>query len=189
MAKLIAFFLGVFFFGTVFSGIAANGGGVLSTRLTTAMDATTNIVRVSSTTNFMDTDYITIDNEQMLYSSINATAFLGVTRGVNNTTAAVHSLTTSTGLTTRVYNQESSLINSFMNVNITAVATNSGWFTVLLVPWYFLRQLPNLVTMNFPFLQGDMALVGYLFVICAIGLLITFAMSMLWVAAGVIKIL
>jgi hypothetical protein len=66
---------------------------------------------------------------------------------------------------------------------------NNGLNSIWLIPYDFFKSLPKLLSMQFSFLTGDMAIVGYMFLACSIGLVITVAMSMLWVAAGVIKIL
>ncbi|MBC7428620.1 MAG: hypothetical protein H7336_08420 [Bacteriovorax sp.] len=61
------------------------------TTLTTALTAVdTTTITVASTTGFLVSGVITIDSEQISYTSKTATAFFGITRGVNITTAATH---------------------------------------------------------------------------------------------------
>lgn len=61
------------------------GGGI---------DAVTASITVASTAGFPSSDYIRIQDEVIFYTSIDATHFLGCTRGYQGTTAAVHADTT-----------------------------------------------------------------------------------------------
>lgn len=176
----------LFLFGTLLSGSVSNGGGVLITVLTSNLSATGLTVTVRSTENFLDTDYITIGSEKILYSSKDATHFYVSTggRGQDGTTDAAHLINE------KVYSPEATILNEALNVNPAAVKSNTGAFAVIQIPFTFLTHtLPNLVTMNFSFFQGDAAIIGYIFMICAAGFVLSLALSMLWVAAGVVKLL
>ncbi len=183
MGKMTAFFLGLFILGMLFTGLGEGNGGIVATKLTSAMGIGDTTVNVTSTTNFLDTDYIYIGDEKILYAGTTATTFTGCTRGVSGTTAVAHANSS------MVYNAESNIMNSALNMNITAVTANSGLFGVIQIPWKFLTySLPNLVQMNFSFFQGDMAILGYMFMACACGFAVSLALAFLYVAAGIIKI-
>lgn len=172
--------------GTILSGSVSNGGGVLVTVLTSNLSATGTTITVRSTENFLDTDYITIGQEKILYSSKDSTHFYVATggRGYDGTTESAHLINE------KVYTPEATILNESMNVNVKAVAANSGAFAIVQIPLYFfIHVIPNLVTFNFAFLQGDAAIIGYLFMACAAGFVISFGLSMLWVAAGLVKLL
>jgi hypothetical protein len=183
MGKAISFFIGLFFLGMLFSGMADGNGGVVATKLTQAMGVGDTTIHVSSTNNYLSTDFVYIGDEQILYSGKTSTTFTGCTRGYNNTTATVHTLNA------KVYNQEANIVNTALGINISAVTANSGLFGIAQIPIkFFTHALPNMIQMNFAFFQGDMAILGYLFMACSAGFVIALAMGFLWVAAGIIKI-
>lgn len=185
MSKAIAFFLGLFILGIIFTGFANSGGGAVATTLVMPLSKTGDTVVVDSTENFLDSDVITIGTEQIYYDSKDDTHFYvdATGRGYNGSKAGAWDA----GRV--VYNQETSIINEALGTNISAVSANNGWSAVVTIPLDFFRHtVPNMVKMDFPFLQGDMAIIGYLFLACSVGLIISLAMAMLWVAAGIIKL-
>jgi hypothetical protein len=190
MQKSIAFWVAVFILGLVFTGSANSGGGIASTHISaTVTIAETDHIHVDSTENFLTTDFIMLENEQIAYTGKTTTTFTGLTRAYGGTTAAIHVYNALTPYTApTVYNQEANVINASLNANITAVAATSGWFSVVSVPFTFFKSLPNLFNFDQPWFQGDMALVGYLFLAFSIGMIISLAFGMLWVATGIIKL-
>ena len=81
-------------YGAMYQGVDAFRFGQNYTNTTTLNgSATANVTTfiAASTTNFYPSGVITIDSEQVKYTSTNATAFLGLTRGFNSTTPASHS--------------------------------------------------------------------------------------------------
>jgi hypothetical protein len=184
---MIAFWVGLFVIGLVFTASANSGGGIASTHISATLTSTDNHIHVDSTENFLDTDFVMIENEQIAYTGKTATTFTGLTRGYGGTTAALHVFTASYNAPT-VYNQEANVINASLNANISAVAATSGWFSVVSVPFTFFKSLPNFFNFDQPWFQGDMAIVGYMFLACSIGMIISLAFGMLWVATGIIKL-
>ena len=76
MSKIVAFFMGVFLLGVIFSGMAeTGGGGMAATRLAAVVDDDDTTITVDDTSNFLSTDFIYIGDEQILYSSKDATHF------------------------------------------------------------------------------------------------------------------
>ena len=194
MGKMIAFFMGVFILGTLFSGFSGSGSNnMTSTYITQSISATDTKIYVASTDGLLSEDVIYIGNEQIAYTSLGTDSggdYLNVPssgRGYNGTQPVAHIITVNDD--PMVYNDNTNIINQDLNANISVVMGNNGLNSIWLIPYDFFKSLPKLLSMQFSFLTGDMAIVGYMFLACSIGLVITVAMSMLWVAAGVIKIL
>lgn len=186
MSKIVAFFMGVFLLGVIFSGMAeTGGGGMAATRLAAVVDDDDTTITVDDTSNFLSTDFIYIGDEQILYSSKDATHFYVAAngRGYNGVDPGTYAIDR------MVYNPETNIINEALGVNISAVSANSGPFAIVMIPYkFFTHAIPNLIQMNFSFFQGDMAILGYLFLCCSVGFVITFAISMLYVASSFIKL-
>lgn len=68
-----------------------------ATTLNGALTATATSITVLSTTNYQSDGRIMIDKELINYASIDSTHFLGVTRGVDGTTATTHTTGTTVG--------------------------------------------------------------------------------------------
>jgi len=194
MGKMITFFMGVFILGLLFSGFSGAGSDTLTaTYITQNVTETDTKIYVQSTDGLLSEDVIYIGNEQIEYTSLGSDAggdFLGVPsdgRGYNGTIATAHIITANDD--PMVYNDNSNIINQDLNANISVVMGNNGFNSIWLIPYHFFISLPKLISMQFSFFTGDMAIVGYMFLACSCGLVITLALSMLWVAAGVIKIL
>lgn len=193
MSKLVAFMLLIFLLGITLTGMADSGGGALATSLTANLTDSATTINVVSTENFLSQDYIFIENEQILYASKTATTFEGCTRGANDTDAVPHNAKKNAqgvSVYPMAYNSPANIINTALNANISAIAANSGWFAIVTVPVKFFTSIPNIIASigNSPFLQGDMAIVGWVFLICFAGIMVSIAMGMLWVAANIIKI-
>lgn len=187
MQKMVAFWMGIFIIGLIFSGSANSGGGIVSTKITANVTSTDNVIHVVSTENYLANDFVMLENEQIYYSGKTATTFTGCIRGYGGTTAATHTIVDAWNPPI-VYNQEANVINASLNANISAVAATSGWFSVISVPFTFFKSLPNLFNFDQPWFQGDMAIVAYMFLACAVGMIISLAFAMLWVATGIIKL-
>ena len=81
-------------YGAMYQGVDAFRFGQNYNNTTTLNGSVTSGVTTfiaASTANFYPSGVITIDSEQVKYTSTNATAFLGLTRGFNSTTPASHS--------------------------------------------------------------------------------------------------
>lgn len=186
MSKLIAFWMFIFLGGMLFSGAANGGGGIVTTNLTSTVSENDMTINVVSTTNYLTADYIWIENEQIYYAGKTSTSFTGCIRGENGTAKATHTYIATKPLI--VYNEAANIMNSSLNANITAIASNSGWFSIVTVPYAFFKGLPNLFNFTQAWFQGDMAIVAYFFLACAVGFVLSIALSMLWVAVGIVKL-
>lgn len=70
--------------------IASSAAAISPTTLTVALTSSATSMTVTSTTAFGATGTVTIDSEQISYTAKTATTFTGLTRGINSTTAAAH---------------------------------------------------------------------------------------------------
>ncbi|MEK6646243.1 MAG: LamG domain-containing protein [Candidatus Firestonebacteria bacterium] len=102
----------------------------LESQLTYAVNSSTSIIVVTSTTNFPATNgYLKIDNEIMQYTSVTTTSFLGVVRGSSGTTAATHAATASVSYDVPVTTYSVPIVNGWYRIfaYFTGV-TNVMWF-------------------------------------------------------------
>lgn len=63
-----------------------------TTTLTSGIDAVVTTIPVASTSGFPSSGFVTVDLEIIAYTSVNATNFLGATRGADGSTATSHSM-------------------------------------------------------------------------------------------------
>lgn len=174
MAKLIAFFLVMFIGASIFSAIIEGGGGIATTRLTAAIDDDDTTIPVESTDQFLSSDYIVIGNEEIFYTGKTAVTFTGATRGYHDTVPTYHA-DDSLAMT-----EDSSAVNNALGFNVMAEADKSGAGAILTVPVnFFTKTIPNIIQMNWAFLDGQMAIVAYFFFAMAAGLIITLGIAIL----------
>lgn len=89
-----------------------------TTTLDGALDNSATSVTVVSTAGFPPVGTISVNSEQIDYTSVDATHFLGCTRGANGTTAATHT----TGATVSGLNTD---LDGAINSSVTTVVTDS----------------------------------------------------------------
>lgn len=176
MSKLITFFLFVFIGASILSAVMGGGGGIVSTRLAAAATSTDNVITVDSTDGFLKQDYIMIGSEKILFTNKTVVApfqFTGCVRGYGGTDPDSHSIDA------MVYSADASVVNSALGFSIAATADSMGLWATVTIPFYFMtRTLPRIVSMNFSFLQGDLAIIGWLFFAAGIGLIITLGITL-----------
>jgi len=176
------FFAFCFVGASILTGILASGGGLATSPLDGDIDAVTDVVTVDSTDMFLDNDYMTVGDEQILYTGRTATEFTGCTRGCNGTTATSHADGDN------VYTSNASTINSALGFNVAATAATYGFLSVVVIPFnFFTHTLPQLIAWNFSFLQGELAWVSYFFFAVSIGLVVVLAIYLIQVAQGVMR--
>ena len=181
MAKLVTFFAFLFVVASILTGIMEGGGGIAATELSADVDDTETTIPVVSTTNFLATDFVIIGDERILYTSDNATAFIGCTRGYDGTDAVAHSSGDN------VYTADASVINNGLGFNIGATQASVGTLAVIMIPWnFFTITLPRLIMWNWAFLQGELAILAYFFFAVSIGFVGSLALVMLQVARGIL---
>lgn len=173
MAKYITFFIFLFIGASVLSAFMEGGGGIVTVALAAPIDADDVSIQVASTSDFLSADYIVIGEEKILYTNTDATHFLNCTRGYDGTTAKAHTAGA------MIYTADASAVNSALGFSIAATSDSMGIWAAVTIPFYFLtRTLPHIVMMNFSFLSGQLAIVGWFFFAAGAGLIITLAISL-----------
>jgi hypothetical protein len=177
MSKLITAFgllaLGMALLGSILNG----GGGIVAVELTADITAADTTIKVVTTNDFLDVpmsnDYITIGNEELTYTGITATTFTGVTRGINGTTATSHI----TG--DILYSAESSVVNSAMGFNMAATVDSMGLWAIPAIPiMFFIKTIPMWFKTMVQLLNGDLAILSYVFFVALMGFIITIALQL-----------
>jgi len=179
IAKAVAFMLLLYLGMALCVGILAGGGGFAATSLTEAVDEDDTTIKVVSTDGFLDTDYIEFsDGEKVLYTGTIAppfagyTAFTGVTRGYDGSTATAHAVGA------MVYTTSASTVNNAMGFNIAATVDTMGTWSIITVPWNFAtKTLPRLVIMPYQLFTGDLVIIAIVLVIIQMAIVITIGMS------------
>lgn len=150
------------------------GTGFAATMLDGAIDDDDVSIDVDSTEGFLAADYIIIGSEEILYANKDSDTFLNCTRGYNGTTAADHA----DGAT--AYTADASAINAAMGFNINASRDNYGWASIVTVPIdFFVKTVPNIVTLNASFLTGELAIISWFFFGSGIAFIITLAIAII----------
>lgn len=156
MGKLLAALIFLFIGSTMLSAIMEGGGGVLAVELSQDILAGNTTIPVSSTTDFLDSDYIYIGNEKIAYSGKTSTTFTGCSRGVAGTTATAHSAES------MVYTDGASVVNDALGFSVEATADSMGWWATLTIPFKLLfHTIPRILVMNYSFLVGTLGVIGY----------------------------
>jgi hypothetical protein len=134
----------IVFIGTSFlAAIMQGGGGIVSTILTQDISANATVIPVYGTALFNSQDIIRLGNEEIMYSSKNATAFFVYERGYDDTTAEAFEAGR------RVYSTEAGVLNDAMGYNLgVSIETGGMWGLVMLPINFFLHTLPHLAVLN-----------------------------------------
>lgn len=174
MAKLVTFFiLGLLIVGII-GAVQQGGGGVTTTRLTTDIDHDDMTVPVVSTANFLNMDYVLIDNEKILYSSKDATNFYVATngRGYDSTPATDHDERTN------VHSAASGIVNSMAGYNVSIITEAAGIWAVFTLPLAIFRLMANALYINFTYLGSDLAIISYIWIALGVGLIVTIVIQL-----------
>jgi hypothetical protein len=171
MSKIIAAIITSAILFSIIGGWMEGAGGLVATQLSAGLSATATSVS-ADTTGWLASDIFTIDDETFAYTSIDATHFLGVTRGVYDTTPAVHK----SGA--YVYSQSTAAINRALGYNVAAIAVSNGLYTVAVVPYkFFTVTLPYCISSDYPMFDGYMVIVRYIFMAIGVSVIIIIAIA------------
>ena len=187
MNKLMAFFMFTFICGTIISFSMEGGSGIAGTTVSAAIDDSQTTIPVTSVNGFLPGgDRLTIEKENILYGSLQATGVYlaytcpcikDVVRGADDYTGedtkpASHGGPT-TGLPgsgtpskkgTKVFNRGSSIVNQAIGFNIGEASSTLGKFTTgLKVPGALIKLVIKLVAWDFAFLEGNYVYFKYMF--------------------------
>jgi len=157
-AKMFAFFALCFVVGTFLSGIMESRAAFAVTRLTATMSVEeTTSLTVASTADFIATDYVFVEDEEILYASKDATHFYTITRGINDTTAVAHDIGA------KVKNEESNIVNNLLGYNVAATTSTYGSASAIVgLMWNLIKSLPRMIAWDYSYLGGQLVLLKYL---------------------------
>ena len=170
--KAIAFFLAALILFGMFMAVLNGGGGIADTNLTSTISSSNVTLPVVSTNGFLNSDYIYIGDEEIMYTGTNATAFTGCERGFGVSSAVPHSAGAA------VYTGEVSSINQALGFNIGQIVTSLGPLSIIIIPFNFLTvTVPRMIAESASFLSGSlgMALLGVLWLCILAGFIISLA--------------
>ena len=180
--KGFMFMLWMFFIVSIAGNMAASGqSGVTTTRLTASITATeATSIAVTSTVGFPSAGSIVIDDEQILYGSKNNTHFLGtafnpIVRGAGGTDASIH--TNGTAARTK----ESYALNAGIDYKIARLADSAGVLGYIAAPVRLLDLILTFFKLPLEFLGTDMAILAYIWMVVAVGMVIGFVVAMIGV--------
>lgn len=157
------------------SAVMEGGGGIVAVRLATAMNDNVLAIEVANTDGYLDADYVIIGSEKVLYTSKTDTVFTvdANGRGYGGTEATSHAVGD------MVMTADASAVNNAFGFNVAATADSMGLWSTITIPFFFLtKTLPRIVMMNFSFLSGQLAILGWFFFAMGAGLIITLALSL-----------
>lgn len=163
----VAIFI-MYFICAVVSAIAEGGGGINTTDLTANESADDATLNVTSTTGFLNADYVWIGNEKILYTGKTGTTFTGCTRGYDDTTAVSHASGS------YVYSEASNVMNAAMGFNLAELSSAQGIMAIPTMVWQFLTvSVPRVIIWDFGFLkEGFMQYIRYALLCLSIGFIV-----------------
>ena len=184
LTRLLLAFLIVFVGCTFLGAIMAGGGGIVSTTLNSTIDSDDDFIPAASTDVFADKDVLMIEEEKILYNSLNASGFNSYERGYDDTTATNHTA----GVT--IYTESGGILNAALGYNVGVELETSGTLGIIQLPIrFFTTTLPHLVVLNVNFLTDSpaLAMIGIFWLCAGIGLLIDLAIRIAPIAIALVQ--
>ena len=171
MIKAITFFTVMLVGCGILIGIQAGGGGVVTTYLSEDITAANTTIPVTTTTDFLEEDFVVIGNEKILYTGVTNTSFTGCTRGYDGSEAAAYEAGR------KVMTATASAVNYGLGFNIAAVQDDLGWAATLAIPFmFFARTVPQIIKMSTNLLFGPLAILSWIFYCMAVGFVVVLAL-------------
>lgn len=184
MGKWIGFFVFVFIGSSLLSAWMIGGDGLAAARLNESLTSSDTTITVISTSGFYSGGgEIVIDKEHLTYTGLTDTSFTGVTRGYAGTDAVTHNSEA------MIYTLYTDQVNQAMGYQVVTNTANGGAnINVLTMGFGFLfNNLPQMLTFNFNFLQGDLAIIQYFMFAGSISVIIGIGLLFINVATTLIK--
>jgi len=180
--KLLFSFLAMFVGVSILGAIMEGGGGIVSTTLAADISENATFIPATSTALFADSDIITIDEEMILYTSLNSSGFHAHTRGYSDTRATAHKAGA------KIYTQEASVINNALGFNVAVEIKTAGAFAIFTIPLkFFTHTLPHLIMLNVGFLDiPELNIIGIIWLVAGISLAILLAIQIGQVMVSVV---
>ena len=185
---IISFMLATLFFALIASW-ADSGGGIAATRLNGALtDTEVASITVDTTAGFSppgSSTYVTIGDEDIIYTASDATHFQTLTRGAHGTETESHSDNT------MVYSPSAGALNAGLGFDIATTKTDIGDFNLLVFLWKFTWvTIPHITFWSFNFLISDepFIILFRVFLLClSAGFWVTLAISLIQYAIPVLR--
>lgn len=160
MSNWVVFFLICFISMQIMSLFLEGEVGLATTVLTVPLSDSSTTVTVQGTAGFMDADFITIDAEDICYTTRGSTSFTGLTRGCRDTDREAHSVGK------RVYNDSTGMINRMVGFNVLDTLTNDGFISgsfklITSIPT-IARSFLQLALWDYSFLEGNLVWFKYM---------------------------
>jgi hypothetical protein len=150
MSKLLMGFMVALVLMNVLSAFMDGGGGMVTTQLTENVATTDNHLDVTSTTGFLSAGIVMCEQEKIVYTATNTTAFLNITKGYEGTDNSTHN----SGR--KVFTEESSALNDALGFDAGAIATSNGALAIFIIPWNFITiTLPKMILWRYSFFYND----------------------------------
>lgn len=184
LTRLLLAFLIVFVGCTFLGAIMAGGGGIVSTDLSSDISSSAEFIPADDTEAFADKDVLMIEEEKILYNSLNSTGFIVYERGYDDTVAVNHTA----GVT--IYTESGGILNAALGYNVGVELETSGTLGIIQLPIrFFTTTLPHLVVLNVNFLNDNPALqiIGIFWLCAGIGLLIDLSIRIAPIAISLVQ--
>jgi hypothetical protein len=174
LTMMLIFMMAIF---TIAGNVTVGGVAFAATGLTIAVTETDSVITVDSTEGFNAPGFITIENEQIAYSSTTATTFKGnvarpLIRGANGTEATAHPVTAI------VRTQEGGILSQSASYAVATMTDTSGVQAFVSAPLGFFALIGSIIFVPLDFLGGDLAMLTYIWAIVGIGFIVAITIQM-----------
>lgn len=175
MMKAFSFYIGMFIGTSILLGVLAGGGGIQSTYLTSTIDADDTTISVASTSGFLSSGTLYVDNEVVTYSGATSTTFTGVSRGTQSTKADSHN----SGNT--IYTEDAGVINLVFGFNIGTLWNDWGIFAVpVMIVKFFTTTIPYLAQGNMQYMfTGGLSIIADIWIMFGAGFIVMLIFTVL----------
>ena len=177
MGKGVMFLLFMWLMVCVAGGVVAGQIDFATTTLTTAVDEDDDVLTVASTAGLPNSGVVVLEEEHVGYSHKTATTLYGtasapLVRGADDTEATTHA----TGV--YVSTVPGAMMGMSMAYNIVALTDVAGPRAVVVAPLALFRLLGSFFSPHLEFLGTNLAIVTYLWMILAIGMVVALAVQL-----------
>ena len=177
MGKATMFMLFMWLAICISGGVVSGQIDFATTTLTVAIDEDDDVLTVASTTGLPSTGVVVLEDEHIGYSHKTSTTLYGtatapLVRGADNTEAVAHSAGTF------VSTVPGAMMGMSMAYNIVALTDVAGPRAVVVAPLAVLRLLGSFFNPHLEFLGTDLAIITYLWMILAIGMIVSLAVTL-----------
>jgi len=196
MHGAMAFFTFVFIMCQIIV-IAISGGGMAATSLDAAIDEDDVILSVKSTANFLSATpgvpaYLILSgsgSEIVSYTGSTDTTFTGVVRGEVDPQTGEQYESISHGIGAKVMTTNVGAIDSFMGYNVGSAQGVVGTIKVVVASGVaILRNVPRMLAWDYPWFQGQAAILRYPLFALSAGFVWALAMVFLQLAQGILRL-